>query len=62
MDGFGRRRPFILAGGLGPNNVAQAVRELHPWGVDMSSGIETNRRKDPAEMRDAVAAVRACGG
>ena len=62
VDGFGRRRPFILAGGLGPNNVAQAVRELHPWGVDMSSGIETNRRKDPAKMRDAVAAVRACGG
>ena len=55
----GVRRPFILAGGLGPDNVAEAVRTLHPWGVDMSSGIETNRRKDPGKMLAAVTAVRA---
>ncbi len=51
-------RPFMLAGGLGPENVAQAVREVRPWGVDMSSGIETEKLKDPAKMAAAVAAVR----
>ena len=51
-------RPYLLAGGLGPGNVAGAVRELRPWGVDMSSGIETAGRKDPDKMAAAVAAVR----
>ncbi len=51
-------RPFILAGGLAPQNVARAVREVHPWGVDMSSGIETEKLKDPAKMAAAVASMR----
>ena len=51
-------RPFMLAGGLGPENVAQAIEEVRPWGVDMSSGIETEKLKDPAKMASAVAAVR----
>lgn len=50
-------RPFMLAGGLGPENVAQAISEVRPWGVDMSSGIESGRLKDPAKMAAAVAAV-----
>lgn len=54
---FGERRPFVLAGGLTPRNVVQAVRELHPWGVDMSSGLESNRLKDPAKMRAAMDAL-----
>jgi len=54
-------RPFILAGGLTPENVAQTIGELHPWGVDMSSGIETARLKDPEKIRAAVAAVRSAG-
>lgn len=61
VEGFGARRPFVLAGGLAPDNVARAIRELRPWGVDMSSGIETAGVKDPAKMAAAVAAVRALG-
>lgn len=54
----GMKRPFILAGGLDPGNIAEAVRTVRPWGVDISSGIETNRLKDPKKMQAAVAAVR----
>lgn len=54
----GATRPFILAGGLGPDTVAQAISKVHPYGVDMSSGIETNKHKDPAKMLAAVRAVR----
>ena len=54
----GIRRPFMLAGGLTPENVGEAVRTFSPWGVDMSSGIETNRHKDPQKIKAAVAAVR----
>ena len=51
-------RPFMLAGGLAPGNVAEAIQQVRPWGVDMSSGIETGRVKDPAKIQAAVAAVR----
>lgn len=52
------RRPYLLAGGLGPDNVAQAIQVLHPWGVDVSSGIETGGVKDFHKMAAFVAAVR----
>lgn len=51
-------RPYFLAGGLGPENAADAVRQLHPYAVDVSSGIETAGKKDPAKMAAFVAAVR----
>lgn len=51
-------RPFLLAGGLGPDNVVEAISTVRPWGVDMSSGIETAGVKDAEKMRAAVAAVR----
>ena len=52
------KRPFFLAGGLDENNVREAIRELHPYAVDVSSGIETNAVKDKEKMAAFVAAVR----
>ena len=49
---------FILAGGLTVENVGEAIRRLHPWGVDVSSGVETGGRKDPAKMREFVWAAK----
>ena len=55
----GMRRPFFLAGGQDPENVGQAVDDIRPFGVDVSSGIETDGAKDPIKMRAFVAAVKA---
>ena len=51
-------RPYFLAGGLDPRNVRQAVDELHPFAVDVSSGIETNGVKDCNTMMEFAYAVR----
>ncbi len=51
-------RPYFLAGGLTPANVLPALRLLGPFGVDVSSGIETDGRKDPEKMRAFVSAVK----
>ena len=55
-------RPYVLAGGLDPANVAGVVRALRPFAVDVSSGIETDGYKDAGKMRDFVEAVRAAAG
>lgn len=52
------KRPYFLAGGLGLDNVENAVELLHPYAVDVSSGIETNGLKDKCKMAEFVAVVR----
>ena len=51
-------RPYLLAGGLNPGNLKDAIRTLRPFGVDLSSGVETDGTKDSDKIQAAVAAVR----
>ena len=51
-------RPYFLAGGLHPGNVADAIGNLKPFAVDVSSGIESEHKKDIQKMRSFIAAVR----
>jgi phosphoribosylanthranilate isomerase len=57
MTGYKGR--IIIAGGLNPQNVSEAMEMFQPWGVDVVSGVEREPgRKDPDKLKAFVAAVR----
>lgn len=51
-------RPFFLAGGIGAENLEQAIREIRPYAVDLSSSVETDKWKEPEKIRNVVDIVR----
>lgn len=54
-----RPKPLILSGGLTPENVGEAIRRVHPWAVDISSGVEATKGvKDPVKIAKFIAEVR----
>jgi phosphoribosylanthranilate isomerase len=59
VEMLGLRIPTIVAGGLTPENVEEALALFHPWGVDVASGVEAKPgKKDPGRVRAFVDAVR----
>ena len=53
-----REHKILLAGGLTIENIQEAIHRVHPWGVDVSSGVETNKQKDSEKIRTFIQHVR----
>ncbi|MDD3403065.1 MAG: phosphoribosylanthranilate isomerase [Hespellia sp.] len=51
-------RPYFLAGGIGPLNIEEAIRTAHPFAVDLSSGVETDKKKDQLKILEVTAKTR----
>jgi phosphoribosylanthranilate isomerase len=51
--------PLVLSGGLDASNVAEAIRQIRPWAVDVSSGVEAAKGvKDPGRIAQFIAGVK----
>lgn len=61
LDGTSLPLPYFLAGGLSPRNISEVIQKYRPYAVDLSSGIETDRKKDREKMIAAVQAARETG-
>lgn len=59
LEGLGHlTKPWFLAGGMNPGNAAEAVRRFHPFGIDVSSGVETDGKKDERKIESMIRSVR----
>jgi phosphoribosylanthranilate isomerase len=54
----GVRKPFFLAGGIHKDNVLEAIRRCNPYGIDVSSGVETDGYKNPEKIREFIGKIR----
>lgn len=59
IDNF--KRDFILAGGITPENIKDAIDRFSPWAIDVSSGVETDKLKDKNKIAAVIAAVKEIG-
>ena len=57
-----QEKKFFLAGGLTPDNIEAAIQRMDVWGIDISSGVETDKKNDRSKILAAVQAVRRTGG